>query len=52
MLEQLHKEFEISANRIKDWKELSKYKLAMGYIENESNIEVRDAYFSAFALRY
>lgn len=52
MLEQLHKEFEIEANKIGDWKKMSKYKIAMGYIENETNLPIRDSYFSAFALRY
>lgn len=53
VLEELHKSFVLNVDRyIPNWQTVSKLSLAKGYIENENNIELRDAYFNAFALRY
>ena len=52
VLEELHKSFTLNANKIPNWQTVSKLSLAKGYVENETNLDVRDAYFSAFALRY
>lgn len=52
MLEDLRDEFILSANKIGNWKAMTKFSLAKGYVENENNPELRDSYFSAFALRY
>ncbi len=52
MLDILHNEFEKDADKIPNWRKMSKYSLAKGYIDNEDNKILRDAYFSAFALRY
>lgn len=52
MLEYLREEFILDANKIGDWKKMSKLAIAKGYIANENNKKVRDSHFSAFALRF
>lgn len=52
MLDNVRTMFEQSANRIPNWRTCTKLELARGYVENESNEELRDAYFAALALRY
>ena len=51
MLEDGKRLFEICANIIPNWRELSKQQLADLYIENENNKSLADAYFSALAVR-
>ena len=52
MLEDLKREFTISANRIPNWRKMSKISIARGYVENENDELLKDSYFSAFALRF
>lgn len=52
MLEDGKKVFEQSANRISDWKNLSKQELADLYIENENNSFLKESYFSAIVCKF
>lgn len=51
MIDELKRDLEESANKIDDWQEMSKLKLAKGYVEYEGT-PLGECYFAAFALRY
>lgn len=48
----LKRDFENAANIIPNWRDLSKQKIAEGYVENKANERMKEAYFAAFCLRY
>lgn len=52
MLDEYLNLYEQQANAIPDWRKINKNKLCNLYIENEHNVKLREAYFSAIIARY
>ena len=53
-LREMHNSYILSANRIENWKEMTKTQLANGYCDAEDNndMDLRDSYFSALMCKY
>lgn len=53
-LKAMYEAYELNANKIENWKEMSKTELANGYCDSEDNndMEKRDSYFSAIMCKY